>query len=169
MKQTPQNKWIWLALVVTLALSWEALRHPAAEISQPTRQLTTLQAAEIRHSTPIQTQAPALQITKRNVFESQYNLFATPFAKPPLDSQESVVIKAPPPPPPQAPPLPFAYLGRIKIGDSDGILLNIDGEVSPIQLGDHLLSDQYQVQAIQAKQVLFLYKPLNQVQVLNIP
>ena len=88
---------------------------------------------------------------------------------PALETEKKVVIKTLPPPPPQAPPLPFVYLGRIKIADSDGILLNIDGEVTPIQQGDYLLGAQYQVQAIQAKQVLFLYKPLNQVQVLNIP
>jgi hypothetical protein len=164
MMQTQHNKWIWIALLITLLLSWEALRHPSNEISQPTRQLSNVQMARL---TMQQTsQAPQeLHLQERTLLESQYDLFAVPFVPAPIN-KKALVTKAPPP---QAPPLPFQYLGRIKIGDSDGILLNIDGEVSPIKQGDYLLGEQYQVQSIQAKQVQFLYKPLNQVQILNLP
>ena len=48
-------------------------------------------------------------------------------------------------------------------------MLNVDGEVMPIQTGDILLG-QYKVQAINESaaglQIQFLYVPLNQVQTL---
>jgi hypothetical protein len=166
MMQTPQNKWIWVALLVTLVLSWEALRHPVAEISQPTRSLSPAQTRNLDAVKPVQENQQLLVLTKRAAWDSHYNLFASPPIVTPPISEKIVAIK---PPAPQAPPLPFTYVGRIKIGDNDGVLLNIDGEVSPIQQGDYLLGEQYQVQVIQAKQIQFLYKPLNQVQILNMP
>jgi hypothetical protein len=166
MMQTPQNKWIWVALLVTLVLSWEALRHPVAEISQPTRSLSPAQTRILDTVKPVQKDQQLLPLTKRTAWDSHYNLFAPPpIAAPPV-SEKTVEMK---PPAPQAPPLPFTYVGRIKIGDNDGVLLNIDGEISPIQQGDNLLGELYQVQGIQAKQIQFLYKPLNQVQILNMP
>lgn len=166
MMQIQQNKWIWIALIVTLALSWEALRQPAPEISQPTRSLTPAQTITLNAAKPLQMSQLALHLTERTTWDSQYNLFTTPIKAPPPASQKITTIK---PLPPQAPPLPFAYLGRIKIGENEGILLDIDGEVTPVQQGDVLLGGQYQVQTIQAKQIQFLYQPLKQLQTLSLP
>lgn len=166
MMQTQQNKWVWIALIVTLALSWEALRQPAPEISQPTRSLTPAQTLTLNAAKPMQISQSALHLSERTAWDSQYNLFATPIKVSPPASQKIATIK---PPPPQAPPLPFVYLGRIKIGENEGILLDINEEVTPVQQGDVLLGGQYRVQTIQAKQIQFLYQPLNQLQTLSLP
>jgi hypothetical protein len=73
-------------------------------------------------------------------------------------------------PEPAAPALPFKYLGRISAGASDGVMLNVQGEVTPIQKGDILLG-QYRVQSIKESvgtlQIQFLYLPLKQIQTLS--
>jgi hypothetical protein len=70
-----------------------------------------------------------------------------------------------------APPLPFKYLGRMQAGSGNGVMLNVQGEVTPIKQDDMLLG-QYKVQSITEAgtnlQIQFLYLPLNQIQTLNV-
>jgi hypothetical protein len=70
-------------------------------------------------------------------------------------------------PTPQAPALPFKYFGRWRDGDSQVILLEMNGEVLAVKQGDQLL-ERYQVTQItegpQGITLTFLYQPLQQTQ-----
>ncbi len=158
------------ALLVTIWLTWQsyhqenqqtalALINPE-KIALPTRTLNAAQALPLLDSNAI-----ALVLSARDFSASTVNLFATPPVAASIPIKKTV-YKAPPP---VAPPLPFKYIGRIQAGEGNGVMLNVDGKVMPIQTGDILLG-QYKVQAINESaaglQIQFLYVPLNQVQTL---
>ena len=174
---TRQSILIWAALLITLALSWHTYQQEQAQklgkqVVLPTRVLSQQQAqqtAQQQFSASIINNAQPLQLSLRQSVQSQIDLFAVP--KKAIQVAAAKKIQSPfKAPPPMAPPLPFQYLGRINTGDSKGVLLNINNEVTPIQTGDILLG-QYLVQAITESetgvQVQFLYQPLQQVQTLT--
>ncbi len=150
------------ALLVTLWLTWQSRKHEQSiEISQPTRVLNTTQT----DTQKIVSNDTQLVLKTRNLPDSTENLFSTPVKI--LPQTSNTVFKAPKP---VAPALPFKYLGRMFVGTDSGVMLNVQGEVTPIQQGDVLLG-QYRVQAIQenagALEIQFLYLPLNQIQILS--
>jgi hypothetical protein len=159
---TKRNLILFSALLVTLWLTWRT--HEQAQtiaLAGPTRELE-VNVLPNKAPQPIS----QLVLSDREIAPSQNNLFDTP-AVPVQAPSKQAVYKAPPP---MAPPLPFKYLGRMQAGESSGVMLNVQGEVTPIQQGDMLLG-QYQVQSITetgtSLQIQFLYLPLNQIQTLN--
>ena len=174
---TRQSILIWVALLITLALSWhtyqqEQSQETGTKLVLPTRvlsQQSSQQQAQQQFSASIINDAQPLQLSARQSVQSQIDLFAVPKQAIQVTATKKIqpAFKAPPP---MAPPLPFQYLGRINTGDSKGVLLNINNEVTPIQTGDILLG-RYLVQAITESesgvQVQFLYQPLQQVQTLT--
>ncbi len=160
---TKRNLILMAALLVTLWLTWQSRKHEESiEISQPTRVLNTLQLNGqklVSNDTP-------LILKTRDLPESSENLFSTPPVKAPPQARNTEFTATKP----VAPALPFKYLGRMLVGAGSGVMLNVQGEVTPIQQGDVLLG-QYKVQAIHenagALEIQFLYLPLNQTQTLS--
>jgi hypothetical protein len=158
---TRKNILLLSALLVTLWLTWRTHeQEQAVALAAPTRELPANAAPNMA------SQSDQLVLSAREIAPSQTNLFDTP----PIPVQapsKQVVYKAPPP---MAPPLPFKYLGRMQAGSGNGVMLNVQGEVMPIQQDDMLLG-QYKVQSITetgtSLQIQFLYLPLNQIQTLN--
>jgi len=159
---TKRQLMLMTALLVTLWLTWQSSKHEQSiEISQPTRVLNTVQTVAqklVSHNTK-------LILKNRDLPDSSENLFSTPIKA--LPQASNTVFTAPKP---VAPPLPFKYLGRMLVGTGSGVMLNVQGEVMPIQQGDVLLG-QYKVQAIHENagslEIQFLYLPLNQMQTLS--
>jgi hypothetical protein len=161
-----------LALAITIWLAWFAPNigsQSVADIAMPTQRANTITTTTSYPTS--NTPAVPLSLAAREIAPSQINMFDTPaviIAKTP--TLKKVVYKPPPLPAPVAPPLPFKYIGKIETGESAGVLLDVKGEVTPINTGDVLLG-QYQVQAINSNsagvQVQLLYMPLNQLQTLQ--
>jgi hypothetical protein len=150
------------ALFVTLLLTWQSRKHEQSiEISQPTSVLNTVQT----NAQKLVSNNAQLILKNRDLPDSSENLFSTPIKTLPQASNTVLIA-----PKPVAPPLPFKYLGRMLVGTGSGVMLNVQGEVTPIQQGDVLLG-QYRVQAIHesagALEIQFLYLPLNQTQTLS--
>lgn len=151
------------ALFVTLWLTWRSYQQDhVIEISQPTRVLNIAQNDAQQRTG----KADQLILKQRDSSASIDNLFSIPPRKV-LPQIKISTIKAPPA---VAPALPFKYLGRMLVGADNGVMLDVQGEVTPIQQGDVLLG-QYKVQAINENsgglQIKFLYLPLNQMQTLS--
>ncbi|ADI30102.1 hypothetical protein M301_1722 [Methylotenera versatilis 301] len=150
------------ALLVTLWLTWQSSKHEQSiEISQPTRVLNTVQTDDKK----LVSNNTKLILKNRDLPDSSENLFSTPIKA--LHQASNAAFTAPKP---VAPPLPFKYLGRMLVGTGSGVMLNVQGEVMPIQQGDVLLG-LYKVQAIYENagslEIQFLYLPLNQMQTLS--
>ena len=76
-------------------------------------------------------------------------------------------IPPPPPPPPQAPPLPFAFMGRYDDGVKPIYLLSRGDLVVTASVGDKL-DGSYQLEALQGNSLVINYLPLNQKQTLDV-
>jgi hypothetical protein len=80
---------------------------------------------------------------------------------------------APPPPPasvvravvPKAPPLPFEYLGKMLDGKAVTAFVSMGGQTHLLHSGDTVRD--YRVDAISAKEITFVYLPLNEKQRLS--
>lgn len=159
---TKRNIIFLSALLVTLWLTWRTFeQEQAVELAAPTRELPA--NATLNLGTKASSQ---LVLSARKISSSQTNLFSAPQVLVQAPSKKAV-FKAPLP---SAPTLPFKYLGRMQAGEGGGIMLDVQGEVTPIQQGD-ILQGQYKVQSITETaaglQIQFLYLPLNQIQTLN--
>jgi len=104
------------------------------------------------------------------------DLFAVPVTapsiEPPVFLPEPVpaqaVAAAVPAPAPAAPPLPFAYLGRMVNGDRIVAYL-LKGDQMHLAEAGQILGDDYRVEGITDAAVHFVYLPLGTKQVLNFP
>ena len=160
---TKRNLLLWSALLVTLGLTWHRYQHEmTSEISLPTRNLNSIPI----HSQTLAANEVKLLLKTRALTPSKENLFSVPAKEvsPPIRYVASNAST------PVAPALPFKYLGRMLAGASGGVMLESQGEVMHIQVGDILLG-QYKVQAINENmgnlKIQFLYLPLNQIQTLS--
>ena len=78
-----------------------------------------------------------------------------------------------PPPPvqvvravvPKAPPLPFVYMGKMLDGKAVTAFVSMGGQTHLLHGGDTLRD--YRVEAISAKEITFVYLPLNEKQRLS--
>jgi hypothetical protein len=72
------------------------------------------------------------------------------------------------PPPPTAPPLPFAYLGRFQENGAAAVILLTRGErLYLVNVGD-VIDETYRVETLTPSEVVFIYLPMDQRQVLRI-
>lgn len=170
---TKRNVILLLALLLTLWLAYGTQPISPLQSSQstvlPTRQLPAMVDGKQQ---PIQAVKP-LVLANRHIAASQFDLFASAQIikqSPALKAVTSMHI--PPKPQAIAPRPPIKYLGRIQTGDVAGVMLEVNGEVTPVQVGDILLG-QYQVKSISnaaqdnAGKVQLLYLPLNLIQIIN--
>jgi len=91
---------------------------------------------------------------------SKANPFAVHSWLPPV-----VKVKALPPPPPRAPPLPFAYIGKMQEGAAVTAFVSQGDRNLVLRSGDTLPS--YRVESITPKDITFVYLPLNEKQRLS--
>jgi hypothetical protein len=74
---------------------------------------------------------------------------------------------APPPPAPVAPPLPFAYLGKIIDGGKTTVFVARGADHYSVESGAEI--DQYKVEHVTDRQITFVFRPLGMRQVLDVP
>jgi hypothetical protein len=173
---TARNTWLWGALAATLAATWYAagpgdggdagdadglaatVRGPARAPGPPAAAAPATLAAPI--TAPIT--APVARLGDSRMAPPRSALMAPHDWRPP---------PPPPPPPaaqaapPQAPALPFRYLGRLDEGDGSVVVFLGEGtQPRPhmLRVGERLRD--YQLQAITAQGLSFVYLPLNQQQ-----
>lgn len=159
---------LYSALLITLWLTWRSHQQgQPIELAAPTRELpanTMLGRLNTHGTTTLSNDQ--LTLKPRKIVPSQVNLFASVQVVMPAPAKKTLFIA----PPPVAPAQPFKYLGLMQVGTGTGVMLEVQGEVIPIQQGD-ILQGQYKVQSITETaaglQIQFLYLPLNQVQTLN--
>jgi hypothetical protein len=72
-----------------------------------------------------------------------------------------------PPPKPVAPPLPFKFMGRLIDKGTTTVFVSHNGQSLNLKQGDKA-ADLYRVEQITASEVVFLYEPLDERQVLAI-
>jgi hypothetical protein len=77
------------------------------------------------------------------------------------------VAAAPPQPPPQAPPLPFAYIGRLS-EDRDTTVFLAMGERNLVLKPGDVIDNTYKLEEITDGAVVLTYLPLSQRQTLSI-
>ena len=86
-----------------------------------------------------------------------------PFAPPAPEMTVSVAV----PETPQVPPLPFLYLGRYVAEGVQVVFVSFNDRGHALRVGD-VVDGQYRVKAINESQMVLIYLPLNQTQVLDI-
>jgi hypothetical protein len=72
-----------------------------------------------------------------------------------------------PAPPPQAPPLPFAYLGKLAEGNSTTVFLSMGDRNLVVRTGD-VIDNNYRVEEVTEAAVVLTYLPLTVKQTLPI-
>ena len=72
---------------------------------------------------------------------------------------------APPPPPPQAPPLPFAYVGRL-VEDTDTTVFLAQGERNLVVKPGEVIDNTYKLEEVGERSLVLTYLPLSQKQTL---
>jgi hypothetical protein len=78
-----------------------------------------------------------------------------------------VAAAAPPQPPPQAPPLPFAYIGRLS-EDRDTTVFLAMGERNLVLKPGDVIDNIYKLEEVSDSAVVLTYLPLSQRQTLSI-
>lgn len=152
------------------ALPASATRDAAAKHAGEVGSRKTVQAAGAATSnapnTPETASDKLAALRKPMSLESRNNPFAASSWLPP----PAPVVQAPPepPPPPSAPPVPYVYLGRLDgstlkpqvfLRNGDQLLIVSQGEV---------VEGQYRVESISDTDVVLIYLPLNQRQVISM-
>ncbi len=79
----------------------------------------------------------------------------------------ATALAAPPPPPPQAPPLPFAYIGRLA-EDRDITVFLAMGERNLVVKAGDVIDNTYKLEEVSDSAVVLTYLPLSQRQTLSI-
>jgi hypothetical protein len=87
--------------------------------------------------------------------------------KPPPPSPPPPAAPPPPPAPPAAPPMPFQFMGRLDEGTSTKVFLQNGERLYTASVGD-VLEGKYRLTRIDARQLTFLYLPLEQPQTLAV-
>lgn len=137
--------------------------------------LGTLGAAALVDDSPLEPERPAgvkiavaapVPPAQALAAPRQESADAPPDSPDPFRSR-SWYVPPPPPPPakPSAPPLPFEYLGQLVEADERRVFLKHQGQNRIIRVGD-VIAGTYAVEACDAGQVVFIYLPLKERQVL---
>jgi hypothetical protein len=75
-------------------------------------------------------------------------------------------LAAPPPPPPQAPPLPFAYIGRLAEDRDVTVFLAMGDRNLVVKPGD-VIDNTYKLEEVSDSALVLTYLPLSQRQTLS--
>jgi len=158
-----RQRWITLALIVTLAAAFWPGREDSDEVVESAARedrAARLQApSHVGADGPAQQAAPA---ARERLAAMQGNLFPRQTWVPPPKP-----YIPPPPPPPAPPPLPFKYLGRW-VDDGRLTVFLVQGEQPiPVATGQ-VLPGNWRVDEITARSVVFTYLPLDMQSTLGI-
>jgi hypothetical protein len=159
-----RQRWLALALIVTLAVSFWPGREDSDEVVETVQRVGKSVPAVVptRGDKASQQAAPA---TRERLARMQANLFPSQTWVPPPPKPKPYV--PPPPPPPKPPPLPFKYLGRWVDAGQQTLFLVQGEEPIPVQLGQ-VLSGSWRVDEITERTVVFTYLPLDMQSILGI-
>jgi hypothetical protein len=80
-------------------------------------------------------------------------------------SSSVAAAASPPPPPPQAPPLPFAYVGRL-VEDQDTTVFLAQGERNLVVKPGEVIDNTYKLEEVGERSLVLTYLPLSQRQTL---
>jgi hypothetical protein len=110
------------------------------------------------------------RLVRTRTEQSAPDLFSNPLFVPPPVAQPTPppVAKPEPPPAPVAPPLPYAYLGRMNHGERQIVYVLKNQDMLIAERGE-TLENAYRVEDISDASVVFVYLPLGTKQVLSIP
>jgi hypothetical protein len=86
-------------------------------------------------------------------------------AKGPKGAPSATAAAPPPPPPPQAPPLPFAYVGRL-VEDTDTTVFLAQGERNLVVKPGEVIDNTYKLEEVGERTLVLTYLPLSQRQTL---
>ena len=129
--------------------------------------------AESRPATATE-QTPALDLTKLrrrgSVAEPDNEAFGPRSFRPApakvKGTPAAAALAAPPPPPPQAPPLPFAYIGRLA-EDRDITVFLAMGERNLVVKPGDVIDNTYKLEEVSDSALVLTYLPLSQRQTLS--
>lgn len=88
---------------------------------------------------------------------------------PPAPKVEVSAEPPPPPPPPTAPPLPFAYLGQLDGQAAKPQVFLSEGDQLLIVAPGDVIDTRYRVESVSDQEIVLVYLPLNQRQVMPLP
>ncbi len=173
------NGWVWVALIVTVALTvWTSMQpeneNVADDLVSPTTKLVQNTNNQIRNitnntsaiaSTQMANQPSSWQVRNREMLEEKpTDLF-------PVHSWAVVVpvakAKPVPPPPPVAPPTPFTYMGKMEDGPKGTLIfLMANNKVYSVSKGENV-DAFWRLDGEDANQLMFTFLPLNLPQTLS--
>lgn len=151
-----------MALLATLAATAWLAGDETPDVDPKAPRAAERRAARPRSAAEAAARVPDSQALRREPFVGEgANLFAAHSWQPP----------PPPPPPaaavaPTAPPLPFRFLGQMNDGDQTVVFLASGNRTLLVRAGD-TLDGTYQVESVGPPAVAFIYRPLNERQLLH--
>lgn len=159
-----RQRWLALALVVTVAAAFWPAREDNDEVVETVRRVD--KSTRAVPPTVVGDTAPqAAAETHDRVVAMQSNLFPVQTWVPPPPPPKPYV--PPKPEPPKPPPLPFKYLGRWVDGGKLTLFLVQGEQPIPVQSGQVVL-DNWRVDEITDRTVVFTYLPLDMQSILGI-
>lgn len=158
---------IWGTLLVTIGLTWQTMQQRPEGDFEYGLNNTTFANRPVIENTALATKT-ILQLQSRAFVPSANNLFDVAVAQYKEESVDLSVL-------PQVssniiPPLPFKYIGRWQDASKQRIMLEHQGEVLTLKEGDEV--GDYQLvnvdETLEAILVEFIYRPLNEKQMLKV-
>ena len=125
----------------------------------------TAQAVEETHAAALEARRPS-RVADASLAGSLFGVHS--WYVPPPPAPYVAPPPAPPPPAPTAPPLPYVFLGSYTPGGDPTVYFVTRGDrVYDIKVGD-TIDEAYQIESATSGQLVFLYKPLGQRQMMAI-
>ena len=160
-----RQRWIALALIVTVMVAFWLGREDSDEVVETVRRVDRTAAPATASAKPGKSTPRAAPVARERLVQMQANLFPSQTWVPPPPPPKPYV--PPPPPPPKPPPVPFKYLGRWVDGGELTVFLVQGEQPIPIQTGQ-VLQGNWRVDEISDRQVVFTYLPLDMQSALGI-
>ena len=150
LQETRRKQLVWGMLILTLAITiWSAGSEQQDEELVSVAPRRSLQAA--RPIVPAQTPAPTSFHPRETITAAPGNLFEVNRSQAHADEASFHG--------PVMPPVPFRYAGRMVEGDDTILFLERGQDNLAVKVGD-IVGDQWRIESIDRKQVVFAYMPL---------
>lgn len=166
---SPRQRWLILGALllgtVTAAVFVEDDPAPSEPAERPAKRKTAPNSEAVAGTATMA--ALALPPPDAGEQETKAENAETPESIDPFRTKTWYIAPPPPPPPkPRAPPLPFQFLGQLIEDDEVRVFINHQGRHLVVKAGD-VINGAYTVEAISPGQVVFVYQPLQERQVLT--
>lgn len=174
---TNQNVWLWLVLVVTVALTaWTALTSPETDeslLAEPADNARTSATSDTIPQVKQSAVKPTANVATSSTWQIQHREALTEKTANLFPVHSWVVVapitktKPAPPPAPVAPPAPFVYMGKLEDGPKGTqIFLMANNKVYTVIKGEKV-DAFWRLDGEDANQLLFTFLPLNLPQTLS--